>query len=61
MRFYRCMLCSGVVTEWDIKKGGCPKCSGKRIQPTNLTPFEKIVQIIKHPKIWEWNDETTDQ
>ena len=54
MNFYRCMLCGGVVNEWDIQDGGCPKCGGRRIQPSNLSILEKIAQIIKHPKVWEW-------
>ena len=53
--FYRCTLCGCVVSVWDIKESkGCPKCASPRIKPSNLSLFEKIVQIIKHPKIWEW-------
>lgn len=53
--FYRCTLCSGVVSEWDIKKGGeCPRCGNHRVKPSGLTLFEKLVQILKHPRIWEW-------
>lgn len=57
LSFYRCTICHGVVNKWDIVKGGCPKCSGTRISPTNLTLWEKIVQIIKHPKVWEWRND----
>ena len=53
--FYRCNLCSGVVSAWDIvDHGACKKCGGVKITPTNLTVWEKIVQIFKHPKVWEW-------
>lgn len=52
--FYRCTLCSGVVSYWDIKAGRCPTCSGVRIMPTDLSLWEKVVQIVKHPKVWEW-------
>jgi len=51
------MLCGYVVSLWDIHKGGCAKCSGVRIRPTALTLWEKFVQIVKHPKIWEWPDD----
>ena len=57
LTFYRCMLCGYVVSLWDIHKGGCAKCSGVRIRPTALTLWEKFVQIVKHPKIWEWPDD----
>ena len=53
--FYRCELCHGVVSKWDINKGGCQKCGGARIRPTDLTIIEKVIQIWKHPRIWEWN------
>jgi len=55
MTFYRCTLCRGVVSPWDIKKGVCPKCGQARISPTNLTLWEKFIQICKHPKVWRWN------
>ena len=57
LMFYRCMLCAGVVSRWDIEKGGCPKCAGTRIRPTDLSAWEKIVQIAKHPKVWTWLDD----
>lgn len=58
MTFYRCMTCSGIVSQWDIRDhGACPTCEGVRIRPTNLTLWEKLVQIIKHPRIWEWSDD----
>lgn len=54
--FYRCTMCGGVVSEWDIDKyRGCPKCANPRIKPTNLSIIEKLVQILKHPKVWEWS------
>lgn len=52
-RFYRCLICQGVVSEWDIATGGC-KCGAKKITPTNLTLREKLVQIWKHPALWRW-------
>lgn len=55
--FYRCTVCHGVVSKWDILKGGCPKCGGTRIQPTNLTMIEKLKQIVKHPKVWGWTND----
>jgi DNA-directed RNA polymerase subunit RPC12/RpoP len=55
--FYRCMVCGKVVSVWDIHAShGCSKCGGTRIKPTNPTLFEKIVQIVKHPKIWTWGN-----
>jgi len=55
--FYRCNLCSGVVSPWDIVGPGCcSKCGGTKVAPTNLTLWEKVVQIVKHPKVWEWNE-----
>ena len=56
LMFYRCMLCSSVVSIWDIKKGGCPKCAGTRVRPTNLSFMEKLRQILKHPKVWTWKE-----
>ena len=56
--FYRCTVCHGVVSKWDIvKSGSCPKCGGTRIQPSNLTLIEKAVQIFRHPKVWEWRND----
>ena len=52
--FYRCLTCQGVVSEGDIQKGGCPSCKGTKITPKNLTLWEKLVQILKHPALWRW-------
>ena len=55
-QFYRCTLCNGVVSDWDIQKyKGCPKCKNNKIKPSDLSFTEKIVQIIKHPAVWRWN------
>jgi hypothetical protein len=56
--FFRCTLCRGVVSVWDIygPPHACPKCGGARITPTNLTFAEKIVQLAKHPKWWTWDE-----
>jgi len=55
--FYRCLLCRSVVSQWDIPAhNGCHKCGGVRISPTNLSWWEKIAQIIKHPLVWRWNE-----
>lgn len=55
--FFRCKLCTGVVSPWDLKKvKGCPKCGHVRLSPSNLSILEMITQIIKHPKIWTWKD-----
>jgi len=57
IQFYRCMLCGRVVSRWDIQEyKGCKKCGNTKIKPTNLTLMEKVVQIIKHPRIGRWND-----
>jgi Zn finger protein HypA/HybF involved in hydrogenase expression len=58
MQFYRCETCHGVVSPWDIDNGECPKCGAHRIRPTDLTLLEKVVQIIKHPKVWTWGKRT---
>ena len=55
--FFRCTLCSGVVSVWDIDKGGCQKCSGTKIVPTNLSVWEKLVQLMRHPNVWNWPDD----
>lgn len=50
MTFYRCTLCHGVVSLWDIEAlHACPKCGGTRISPSNLTWLEKLAQLWKHP------------
>jgi len=55
--FYRCLLCHGIVSVWDIKeKQSCPKCGQRRISPTNLSFIEMVIQIFKHPKIWRWKN-----
>jgi hypothetical protein len=56
--FYRCTLCRGVISLWDVytEPHTCPKCGGARMSPTNLSLWEKIVQVIKHPKLWRWNE-----
>jgi hypothetical protein len=57
--FYRCVLCRGVISMWDIHTPPhqCPKCGNARMSPTNLTWWEAFVQIIKHPKVWTWHEE----
>jgi len=56
--FYRCLLCATVVSKWDIKNGeGCPKCGGKKVAPTNMSLWEKFVQILKHPNVWGWGED----
>ena len=55
--FYRCYLCRGVVSKWDVEKSfACPKCGHTKVSPANLTPLEKLVQIIKHPAVWKWSE-----
>ena len=57
-QFYRCTLCQGVVSEWDIKAGnGCPKCAATKMSPTNLGWWEMFVQIVKHPNVWAWPED----
>jgi phage FluMu protein Com len=56
-QFYRCVLCGTVVSEWDIQESkGCPKCKNNKIKPTELSLVEKVIQIMKHPRIWRWNE-----
>ena len=56
--FYRCLLCASVVSKWDIVKcDGCPKCACRKLSPTNLSWLEKLVQMLKHPKVWDWGDD----
>ena len=53
--FYRCVLCGSVVSKWDIDEHhGCKKCGNARIRPSDLSPWEKLVQILKHPRVWAW-------
>jgi DNA-directed RNA polymerase subunit RPC12/RpoP len=55
--FYRCSVCHRVVSVWDIKeKHGCRYCGNHRLNPSSLTLKEKLIQICKHPKIWEWKN-----
>jgi hypothetical protein len=56
LMFFRCTTCSRVVSPWDVEKGGCQFCNCNRIMPTNLTLWEKVVQVVKNPRIWEWNN-----
>lgn len=59
IQFYRCELCHGVVSLWDIhgEPHSCPKCAGVRIRPSGLSAWEKFVQIVKHPRVWAWESE----
>ena len=62
-QFYRCVLCHGVVSEWDIKTGtadtprGCPKCGSLKMSPSNLSWWEMIVQLFKHPNVLAWSED----
>lgn len=56
IKFYRCLLCHSVVSPWDIEREHCcPKCGQTKVSPSNLSFLEKIVQIIKHPRVWKWD------
>ena len=59
--FYRCAVCNGVVSPWDIAEGGCQDCGCKKLRPTNLTLKETVQQIWKHPKLWEWKHQKAGQ
>ncbi len=52
--FYRCVACTRVVNIWQIKSGDGCTCGEKKVKPTNLSWWEMLVQIIKHPKVWKW-------
>ncbi|MDD5189453.1 MAG: hypothetical protein PHE50_00240 [Dehalococcoidales bacterium] len=55
LTFYRCMLCHRIVSLFDLREyKGCAHCGHMKIAPCNLTLWEKLVQIAKHPKVWEW-------
>lgn len=55
--FYRCCLCRSVVSRWDIHEHkACANCGHARLMPSSLTLWEKIVQIVKHPKVWKWHE-----
>ncbi len=54
-QFYRCILCGTVVSSRDIHEHhGCPKCGNVRVRPSDLSLWEKLVQIAKHPAVWRW-------
>ena len=57
IQFYKCATCNIAVSKWDIAEfHGCPKCSNNKLRKANLSFGEKIMQIIKHPKVWRWGD-----
>jgi hypothetical protein len=57
--FYRCYLCRSVVSKWDVEEHfACPKCGHTKVSPGNLTLWEKVVQIVKHPLLWRWDEGT---
>jgi len=61
LQFYRCILCGSVVSPWDVKKHhGCGKCGNARIRPSELSAWEKIVQICRHPAVWKWKEAKLD-
>ena len=58
LEFYRCVSCNRVVSQWDINKFKCcPICKATKFRKSELSLKEKIVQIIKHPKLWRWGDD----
>ncbi len=59
--FYRCYLCRNVVSPWDMRAAGfdaCPKCGHSKLSPSNLTFWEKVGQICRHPAVWRWGEES---
>ena len=56
MTFYRCYLCNKIISKWDLEANHECKCGHGKISPTNLTIWEKVVQVFKHPAIWKWSD-----
>ena len=57
LTFYRCCLCKRIVSMWDLKEHhACANCGHARVQPCNLTIIEKLRQVLKHPKVWKWNE-----
>lgn len=53
--FYRCTLCGIVNAPWDlVEHAGCRKCGCTRVKTTNLSLFEKVVQIVRRPNVWSW-------
>lgn len=58
LMFYRCRLCHRIVSLFDLREHhACPYCKHATMSPTNLTLWEKLVQIVKHPKVWTWKNE----
>ena len=56
--FYRCYLCRSIISKWDIDKHyKCPKCGHSKISPSNLTLWEKAIQVWKHPAVWRWGED----
>jgi hypothetical protein len=54
--FYRCTMCSRPVSPMDIEKyNGC-KCGNNKVSETNLSAWEKVVQVVKHPLVWRWKN-----
>jgi DNA-directed RNA polymerase subunit RPC12/RpoP len=50
--YFRCVLCGRPSAETTLQEHGeCGYCGGKRMQPTDLTFFEKVIEIIRHPSI----------
>lgn len=43
---YRCDLCRGLVTHRMIAKGGCSRCPGARMRPTNPTLRETVSLMV---------------
>ena len=55
--FYRCYLCKRIISKWDLARSYECKCGHGKLSPTNLTIWEKFVQILKHPATWKWSDD----
>ncbi len=57
-QFFRCVLCHRVISDWDVREGhGCPKCGSTKLSPSNLSQWEKLRQLMKHPALWDWPED----
>lgn len=52
MYWWRCLNCTGIVNNKEIKNGaGCRHCGCVKIRRTNLTFREKIVELLRWPAL----------
>ena len=53
--YFRCLLCGRPVSPLDLDQShGCAHCGHTRIRPSDLTLWEKVLEVLRNPKILKY-------